>query len=156
MLFLDKKIKINVQSEQYHSLIHSFSCYLSWGWTWWYGTQLSLSILLWQYLGDVVGRRDDSIKEEWVNHMWQDLKKSGGYWEAPGLPHQGTVHGEPLRGPCTCVSLDCLQGLIRRKINMYLFLLPFLELKFWSLEEWWGSGCSILCRQKESFDWKWD
>lgn len=39
------------------------------------------------------GRRDYSIKEECVNHMWQDLKKSGGYWEALGLPHQGTVHG---------------------------------------------------------------
>lgn len=31
--------------------------------------------------------------------MWQDLKKSGGYWEAPGRQHQGTLPGSLSEEP---------------------------------------------------------
>lgn len=89
--------------------------------------------------------------------MWHDLKKSGGYREAPGLPHQGTVHGEPLRG--LAHVFPRLPARTDTEKNQYVPILPSLLGAQVSeprgvMRKWVCHEQSILCREKESFDWR--
>lgn len=91
-----------------------------------------------------------------MNHMWQDLKKSGGYWEAPGLPHQANMGrlSEDLH-----MCFPRLPARTDKEKNKYVPILPSL-LGAQVLEprgvmrKWVCHEESILCREKESFDWR--